>query len=79
MFFQVFTSIFHYAVPWNHPSTVEQVCASSIPVTLVAASIVYGVRLRVHKDVDRVLDRLTDKAIQMVYDFIFIDLDSIDD
>ena len=32
MFFQVFTSIFHYAVPWNHPSTVEQVCASSIPI-----------------------------------------------
>ena len=31
MFFQVFTSIFHYAVPWNQPSTFEQGCASSIP------------------------------------------------
>ena len=30
MFFQVFTSIFHYTVPWNHPSTVAQECASSI-------------------------------------------------
>ena len=79
MYFQVFTSIFHYAVPWNHPSTTEQECATSIPVALVSACIVYGVRLRVHKAVDRVLDRLTDKAVQMVSDFIFIDLDGGDD
>ena len=79
MFFQVFTSIFHYTVPWNHPSTVAQECASSIPVALVAACVAYGVRLRVHKAVDCVLHGLPHKAVQMVSDFLFIVLDGVDD
>ena len=79
MYFQVFTSIFHYAVPWNHPSTVEQECASSIPVALVATSIVYGVRFCIRKPVDRVLHGLPNKAVQMVSELLFINLDGIDD
>ena len=44
-----------------------------------SACVAYGVHLRIRKPVDRVLHGLPHKAVQMVSDFIFIDLDGIDD